>query len=153
MTSATAVIAINAEQTEEAWIALIEITHASLVTPIRVANNPVAIVSNGNTFLAGAFVLTLPDDSEAIPVVTMEIDNVDRAIVDAARSIATPPQCAISVVLGSTPNVIEAGPFNMTMNDVNYNFEKVTATLIYEDLLNEPFPAPSFNPALFPGLF
>lgn len=153
MPSGPAIAAANAEFTEEAWLVLIKIEHPSIVTPIRVANNPVDIVSNGSTFLAGAFQLTLPDDSESVPVVTLEIDNVDRAIVDAARSIATPPTCTIYVVLGSSPDTIEAGPFVMTMSDVNYDALKVSATLIYEDLLNEPFPGKSFNPALYPGLF
>lgn len=153
MPSNAAIIAANAEQTEEAWIVLIEISHPSLVTPIRVANNPQDITSNGNVFLAGAFTLTLPSDSETIPNVSLSVDNVDRAIVDAARSVATPPVCTIYVVLGSSPNTIEAGPFAMTMSDVVYDASKVTATLIYEDLLNEPFPARSFNPSLYPGMF
>lgn len=153
MVSTAGVASINAEQTEEAWLVLMVISHPSLAQPIRVVNNPVNITSGGNVYLAAAFNVTLPDDGESVPVVTLEIDNVDRGIMDAARAISTPPTCSIFVVISSTPNTIEAGPFDMTMSDVNYSAAKISATLIYEDLLNEPFPAPSFNAVLFPGLF
>lgn len=153
MPSGPAIIAANAENTEEAWIVLIKIEHASLAQPLCVANNPENVVSNGVTFLAGAFSVSMPDDIEGVPSVQLEIDNVDRAIVDAARAIDSPASVTLYVVLGSTPNTIEAGPFGMTLAEVRYDALKVTGTLIYEDLLNEQFPAQTFNPARYPGLF
>jgi hypothetical protein len=153
MPSAPAIAAANDEQTAEVWLALLEITHPQLTTPIRVVNNTEDVVSNGVTYLKTAFRIKLPDDSDALPSVQIEIDNVDRAVTDAARSINSPPTVTLLVVLASTPDVYEAGPFTFTMTDVNYSAETINGTMIFEDILNEPFPGESFDPARFPGLF
>ena len=152
MTTA-AIQSVNAEQTDEVWLVLLEITHPSLVTPIRVVNNTQPIVSNGNTYLASAFNLTLPDDVQGLSFVEIEIDNVDRVIVDTIRALATPPSVSLFVVLADTPDSIEFGPHQMKLSDVDYNASTVKGTLIYEDLLNEPFPGRSFDKSRYPGLF
>lgn len=151
--TANATISANVEQTDEVWLILLEITHPSLVTPIRVVNNTQAITSNGNQYLASAFTLRLPDDVQGLSYVELEIDNVDRVIVDTIRALATPPSVALSVVLADTPDSIEFGPHQMTVSDVDYNASTVKGTLIYEDLLNEPFPGRSFDKSRYPGLF
>lgn len=151
--STAATESINAEQSDEVWLILLEITHPSLVTPIRVVNNTQNIVSNGNTYLASAFTLSLPDDVQGLSYVQLEIDNVDRLIVDTIRALATPPSVSLSVILADTPDSVEFGPHQMTVSDVDYDASTVKGTLIYEDLLNEPFPGRSFDKANYPGLF
>lgn len=153
MPSSPAITGANTDQTEEVWLLILKITHPALAEPIRVVNNTENITSNGELYLAAAFKMDLPDDTEGVPSVDIEIDNVDRAITDAVRAISSPPSVVLSVILASTPDVIEAGPFDMTLASVDYNALKVTGTLIYEDILNEPFPGESFNPAKYPGLF
>lgn len=59
----------------------------------------------------------------------------------------------LSVVLASSPSTIEAGPYRFTLRDVMYDAAIVEGTMRFEDVLNEPYPADSFTPARFPGLF
>lgn len=59
----------------------------------------------------------------------------------------------LSLVMASTPDTIEAGPFTFNLREVEYDAEFVSGNLLFEDILNEPFPADSFTPARFPGLF
>lgn len=151
--SSAAVAAANAQYTDKVWLMLLEITHATLTTPIRVVNNNEDIVSNGNTYLKAAFDMPLPDEIDESPSVQIVIDNVDRLIVDSARSISSPATVTLSVVLADTPNVIEAGPFLMQLVRVSYDKLKVTGTLIYEDILNDQFPAQTFNTARYPGIY
>lgn len=153
MPTSAAIQAANAEWTDKVWLCLIEIQHPNLAQPFRVVNNTEDIVSNGNTYLKAAFQLTLPDDIDEAPSVNIEIDNVDRLIVDLARSISSPATVLLTVVLADTPNVAEAGPFEMRLVRVSYDKLKVTGTMIYEDILQEQFPAKTFNPARYPGLF
>jgi hypothetical protein len=153
MPTSTGITAANAEWTDQVWLCLIEIQHPNLSTPYRIVNNTEDVISNGNTYLKAAFNLTLPDDVDEAPSVNIEIDNVDRLIVDLARSVSSPATVYLTVVLADTPNIAEAGPFEMRLVRVGYDRFKVSGTLIYEDVLNEQFPARTFNPARYPGLF
>jgi hypothetical protein len=85
--------------------------------------------------------------------VALSIDNVDRTIVEAVRTVSSPPTASLSVVLASDPDTVEAGPFELTIREVQYDALVVTATMAVEDILNEPFPGDLFTPQNFPGLF
>ncbi|MBE0598443.1 MAG: DUF1833 family protein, partial [Desulfuromonadales bacterium] len=100
------------------------------------------------------FDIALPADrDDQISKVTLTIDNVDRAIVRAVRELASAPTVTLEIVLASSPDVVEAGPFEFTLQDAGYDALTVSGTLGYEDILNEPFPAGAFVPAAFPGMF
>ncbi|MDH3997702.1 MAG: DUF1833 domain-containing protein [Desulfuromonadales bacterium] len=152
--SLTAREAIYAQQTDQVFLLLLTIDHADLTTPIRVANNNEAIVSRGDNYVAYPFQINLPPDrDEQISQVTLSIDNVDRQIVQAVRSLGSSPSVSLEVILASDPNYVEAGPFDFSLKSVDYDALTVSGTLGFEDLLNEPFPGDTFSPAEFPGLF
>jgi hypothetical protein len=142
------------QEGSEVYLVLVEITHASLATPIRVVNNYADVTSNGNTYSAFPFTINLPDDSdEGNSDVTLSIDNIDRTVVDAIRTLTGPPTVTISVILASAPNTLEAGPYAMTLRDSYYDSMVVTGTLAVEDMLNEPYPIDALTPAQFPNMF
>lgn len=147
--------ALFAQQTGEAFIALLTLDHPGFDNPIRVCRNSVQIVSGGNTYLPFPFDITLPDESdEAPPRVTLSIDNVDRQIVEAVRSVnGDPISVSLSVVMASTPNTVEAGPFDLSLRSVSYDSLVVEGQLQYEDILLDAFPAGIYTPATHPGLF
>jgi hypothetical protein len=57
------------------------------------------------------------------------------------------------VVLASSPDTVEAGPFTMTLVAAEYDALVVTGELAFEDVLNEPFPGHGYIPSEYPGLF
>jgi len=143
-----------AAETAEVWLKLLTITHPSLAQPIRVVNDTQDLVSRGETHVAYPFEIDLPMQSaEEMAEVQLSIDNVDRAIGDALGAMDGPATVSIEVVLASSPDVVEAGPFVMIMRDVEVTAAVVTATLAFEDILSEPFPAETFSPARYPGVF
>jgi hypothetical protein len=145
---------VFAQETGEAFLVLLSISHPDMETPIRLANNYSDVVSNGETYIGFPFGIALPGDSdENLPQTQIAIDNVDQRVIQAIRELSGPPTMTISVVLADTPGVIEAGPFAMTLREVNYDDQVITATVAYEDVLNEPYPGDFFTPANFPGLF
>ena len=145
--------ALYAEGTEQVFLLLLTISHGDLAAPIRVVNNTVSIVSRSQTFVAYPFEIDLPGESaEQLASVQLRIDNVDRAIVDSLRQLLAPPSVLLEVVLASQPDVVEAS-FALTLASADYDALVVTATLRFEDILSEPFPAGSFLPGNFPGLF
>lgn len=142
-----------AQETGIAPLFLLEIDHESLSEPIRVVNNQTDIVSNGDTYVGLAFEIDLPSEDGDQARVQVRIDNVDRVIVDSLRAATGRPTFTLSVVLADTPDMVEAGPFAMTLSEADYDAGQVTGVLVFEDILSEPFPGDSFIPSTHPGLF
>jgi len=146
--------AIFAQETYEEFLVLLVITQAQLDAPIYLAGHPDNVWSGGIEYLAAGFRITRPQErDDRPPDVTLEIDNVDRVIVDAVRIAVTSPTITMSVVLQSTPNTIEAGPFNLTLRSVRWDALVVSGQLTYEPILDAPYPGGSFTPGEFGGLF
>ena len=152
--SATAKQAIYAAETDEVFLMLLTINHDDLGSPIRVVNNWENITSNGNTFTAYPFYFELPgEDDENLSQVDLIITNVDKLLVSGVRSISSPLSVALDIVLASDPDTVEAGTFNMKMRIVDYDKDRLVGKCNFQDLLNEPYPAGTYTPADYPGLF
>ena len=153
--SAAARRAIFAQQTGEAFILLLELSHPSLVDPIRVCANSADVTSGGLLYSRFPFEVTMPSETEdAPPTVQLRIANADRQIVQAVRELSGAAMTVtLSIVLASSPDIIEAGPFVFALRNVTYDAAWVEGTLMFEDVLNEPYPAAMFTPARFPGMF
>ena len=138
----------------EVWLVLLHIAHSSLNDPIRIVRNTEDIVSNGETFFAYPFEITLPEDVEGqIPQVSLAISNVDKMLMDTLRSIITPLDVTVQVVLASSPDVIELYVTDFKLREVQYDATSITGTLLMEDVLNIRLPADIMNPGQYPGLF
>lgn len=152
--SSNALASMYAQETSEVWLVLLEIDEAGLSEPIRVVNNNENVTHNGNVYEGFPFELPMPDEVEnQVTSVTLTIDNVDRRIVQAVRSLSSPPTVTMSVVMASSPDTIEAGPFEMTLKDATYTALTVVGRLGFEDFEDEPFPGETFTPQNHPGLF
>lgn len=160
--SLTARRAMNAPETDQVFLALLTIVHPELPEPIRVVNDfrpkdeqgVRKIVSRGEDFICYPFEAALPADHEdQLSRVRLRIDNVDREITASLRSISSAPRVVLEVVLASDPDTVEAGPFEFELVTASFDALVVEGELGFEPILNEPFPADSFTPNLFPGLF
>jgi hypothetical protein len=143
-----------AEETGEVWVILLTIDHVELLMPIRVCSDAVNVVSRGETYISFPFELSLPDDTDGGPPrASLTIDNVSREIAEAVRSVSSPPSVVIEVVRAAAPDVLEAVLPVFELRNVRYNVLTVQGDLQVEDLTAEPYPADSFTPANFRGLF
>ncbi len=144
----------------EAWsvesdlpLALLTIDHDDIDPAIRVVANKVGISSNGETFSAFPFEITLPDNLEdAPPRARLKIDNVSREIAQAIRDISTPADVTIQVVRHDALDTVEMTWPAMRLTNVRWNALTVEGDLEFENLTREPYPAHTFSPAEFPGL-
>lgn len=150
--SAAAIAALTAPQTGEVWLVLLTISNASMTT-IRVVNNTEDIVSRGNTYQAFPFEIELPgEDPDSPSSARLRIDNVDKRIVEAVRSISTPPEVTIEVILASQPDTVEISYANLTLRSVEYDVDSVRGELVFESIFSEPVTL-TITPNRFPGLF
>lgn len=145
--------AAYAQETGEAAPVLITIDHADLAAPIQVTSDAVDTLSRGDTYIAFPFRVTLPDDTEEGARARLEIDNVDRQIVQAVRAVSSPPSVRVEVVLASTPDLVEAGPFDFQLEEARYDALVVSGELAFEPVLDLAVPGDVMSPGLFPGLF
>lgn len=150
--STAAVTSLTAQETGEVWLVLLTISNPGITT-IRVVNNTEDIVSRGNTYQAFPFEIELPgQDPDSPSSARLRIDNVDKRIVEAVRSITTPPQVTIEVVLASQPNTVEIAYSNLTLRSVEYDVDSVRGELTFESIFSEPVTL-TITPNRFPGLF
>jgi hypothetical protein len=145
--------ALNAPETGEVFLPLLTLEHPALDAPLRVVGNTVKITSRGDVYLAYPFELALADSREdQLARVTLRIDNVDRRIVEAVRSLPSAATVTLEIVLASHPDVIERSD-RFSLREVFYDALVVEGTLMYEDVLNFPFTQHLFTPQTAPGLF
>ncbi|MEZ0226531.1 MAG: DUF1833 family protein [Alphaproteobacteria bacterium] len=152
--STGAIQSLNAAETEDAFLILLTLSHADMAEPLRVVNGGAEIVSRGNAYAAYPFELSLPDDDAGqSPEARLVIDNIDRQIVRAVRSLSSAPQVLIEIVRAAEPDVVEAKFEDFRLTNVSYDSHLVQGNLTIEDFTSEPFPAGTFTPGHFPGLF
>ncbi len=146
--------ALNASGTGEVFLILLTLSHPQLAEPIRVTSDAVPTVSREQVFSPFPFDLTLPDDAEGTaPAARLSIDNIDRRVVMAVRSLQSAAYVLIEIVRAAAPDVIEAKFEDFRLTDISYDSQVVAGNLTLEDFISEPFPAAIFSPGLFPGLF
>lgn len=152
--SSAAHAAIYAAQTDAAFLMLLTVSHADLDAPIRVTSDGVATTHGGQTYNPWSFAIALPfERDDQLSATRLVIDAIDHSIVIALRSITSAPTVELKVVLASSPDTIEAGPFTFTLKNAAYDVATVEGDLAFEDILNEGFPGGSFVPTSHPGLF
>jgi len=151
--SASAIASLVQETTDEVWLVLLTINHADLVDPIRVVNNIDNITSRGDLFVGFPFSIILPEQGPAtIGQAQLQIDNIDKMIVETIRTISSPPTVTIEVVLASQPDTVEMALFDLVLRDSSYDAITVSATMRFEDVAVEPV-AESITAQRFPGLY
>lgn len=159
--SIAALNSLFAEHSGEVWIELLTVTHPAIpVTAyfpagvLRFTNCGADVTSRGQVFKQWPYQLGLPDQrGDALPRPQLEIAAVDLAVITALRTITTPPTITFEVVLDSTPDTVEAGPIEYTLEGVQYNVATVRGTLAHENVMSEAAPGYRFTPQHFPGLF
>lgn len=154
--SAAATKALMDESTSSAFPLLLEITHPSLGTPIRVTNNGVDLVYDANTYTAYPFRIDLPDeDNNKISNARITIDNIDRSLMAIIRGSGE--SLAIKTIAtfynNDSGTLFEPlAQWEFRLDNVVYNIDTITAELVYEDRMNNRLPAMSFTPFSFPGI-
>jgi hypothetical protein len=153
-TSANYDRAAFAHKTSEVLLTLLELDGEDLGAPIRVVNNKEDITHLGNVYQGFPFFVKKPTNlPHEMPRAELSVCNVDRMIVDAVRDVDSPLTVTITQILASDLDTIEDGPYSLILRDVGFNYGVVFGSLMVDDILNEPYPADTYDPVVAPGLF
>jgi hypothetical protein len=154
MLSTAAAAAALARETAEVFVTCLRITGSGLTT-LRIANDSVAVVRTAGTYQPCAFEAVLPEDgADWNGTISVRIDNVDRTIGRLIRNYEGIATCRLEVVLASSPNTVELGPFDFSVLSADLDETAVVLTLGYaEGFLDQAVPAQAYTPSNSPGLF
>lgn len=152
-----------AQETESVFIVLLTLSSDDLAEDILIASDPYellptanvrGVVSNGLEYIFIPFEITLPkDDSTGVVTAGITIDNVARDVIDQARSVRSPINVRIQVVLSDDVDAVELDYDYFKLTNVRYTTTTVTGQLTLDYWELEPFPSGRFTPSYFPGLF
>lgn len=140
---------------EETPLILLEITHPSLGTTVRICNDTIDVTSNGNLYIAMPFRCTLPDDFEnRIPKASISIDNVSKDLMQWIESSngAKNAQVRFIQIMRSRPNTIE-WEITLTMFNVKATIQEITGELGFQNLFSKPAISIQYRPENSPGVF
>lgn len=164
--SSNAISTLLAQESTNPVITLLTISGTGIATPVRLCDQFLTrlsetdtdvvygLTSNSNEFYYLPFNISLPTEEFAsAPRCVLTLQDVTRYLIPTIRNISTPPSVQIDIILASAPNTIEITFGSFTMTNIRYNAQTITADLMIEMLEIEPFPAHSFTPNYFPGLF
>lgn len=139
-------------EADDALIALL--TLESEGTTLRVTDWDENIVSNGITYRAVAFRLTMPAATdEAPPVARIRVDNATLDFISAIRSITETILATIAVVSFTDQDTIEIGPMLFECRVSQYDMSTADLDLTFEPILAMAVPYLRFTPGLAPGIF
>lgn len=155
--SSTIIAAANAQQTGQVVLALLEIAHPALTT-LRLVNNTEDVTSNGNSYEAFPFSVTLPADAaDASPVAQVIVSNIDRQVVQAARTVAGSSaglaSASLFLVAYAAPDTVLLALDDYRVQNLRYTAEALSFDMTLEQFQQEPYPAMTFTPGRFPGMF
>lgn len=150
---------IFAQETDKVFLVLLKLDHSSLSEPFYLVNDKKDLTSSvlGTPVLYQrfSFTITLPEDTESNSLSSSKlvVDNVNRLLIKAIRSISSYPEITFVVVLENDPNTAVIGPITLNLYNIRYNSFEITGDLSMENLFNESFPKDTYSPANVPGLF
>lgn len=145
--------AAQALSTGTAFLYLLTLTPVG-GNPIYFTNNNEKVVSRGIEFSPMMFDLTLPKDSSSeMPGVSISLDNVGLELVSLIRNLTEPPSMIVEVVTSTHPNDVELVINDLILKNVKWDAQTMTADLASDDVLNLAWPADTYTPIRFPGLF
>lgn len=151
---AAARTSLEAPSSADAFLVLAAILDSDRTVLLRVAANNEAIISRGMTFTAYPFGLALPnEDDQQQPVATVTIDNVDPAILLTLRGLDEPPQMLLEVVRAADPDAVLMATPLMTLRGLDITPAAITGKLSPDNSYFLEYPAASYTPQAWPGLF
>lgn len=140
------------QESEDPFLTLVTISSGSFV--YRLVNNTEDISSRSNLYRAFPMKVTLPvDDGESVKDFNLVLDNASLTLIGALRSITSPIQCKIEMILASMPDTVQLSYEDLLIRAINYNGRSITAKVSLDNFLTVAMTSEKYTPSNYPGLF
>lgn len=152
-----------AQETHEAFIVLLTVSHDSWTDDVRVSSDPTQVlpvagvrgtISNGDEYVFAPFNVNLPaQDDSGVARASISVENVSRVLMQKIREATSAVSITIQIVLASDPDTVEVSVQDFRLERVSYDAFNITGEISVEYFDLEPFPAQRFVPSKFPAIF
>lgn len=157
---------LQAQASPNALLGFLTITHRNLVRPIRVVSDPLDYVVDGDIFIGCPFDFHLLTDEDQPPTTQIRVQNVDRRIGEAIRTVTDRAQIMLearstadfdlsvvprSEISGGAGVIYGFRHFDLI--DVTVTALEITGTVMLRDYSQEPWPGKRAAQSRTPGLF
>lgn len=146
--------AATSAETSEVILTLLKI-YVDNVAVLHLVDNTESITSNGQEYMPCSFGVILPDqNADGQKRCRLSIDNADISIYQAIKSsVGHEISCDVSVILASSPDVMEQGPLHFVLRNVQADVSAIQGDL-YDSYMNDrKFTTRTYSPSDFPGMF
>ena len=144
------------EETNEVLLTILSIKIDGTVV-LRFVNDKIDIESNGEKFTACGFSAVLPDQSEGgNKTCKLQIDNTDVSIYKTIKQSLHGNKeitATVGVILSSSPDVYEQGPFDFTLRNISVTVESISGELYDSYMADKKITILTYNQNDFPGMF
>ncbi len=138
---------------DDPFLMFVTISHEDFPT-IYLVNNTVDQTSRGQEFTAFPMTVNLPtDDGESAREVTIDFDNVSLELIEELRTVTSPMDVKIEMILASDPDTVQLSLEELKMRSVSYNKQRVSAKLYMDSFLNVEMTSEKYGPTNYPGMF
>ncbi|MEC7763389.1 MAG: DUF1833 family protein [Pseudomonadota bacterium] len=146
--------AINDPETAEVVLTLVTLNHADWADPVRLVNDVTDIVSDGETFTAAGFQISMPDQSEdRSSAMRWQLMDVDHDIIALLRTTNDVIDIEVSFILASDPDTVQVGPFEAEIRSADISYGGISGALVVYPVMEEVANATfRFSTGDFPGL-
>jgi len=142
------------QESNDPFLTLVTLSHASFAQDIRLVNNTRNITSRSNEFQAFPMSIRLPvDDGETARSFSIEFDNVSLLLIEEIRQVTTPISVKIEMILASLPDEVQMSQEDLIIRNISYNKKRIVATIILDNFLSTEITSEKYGPLNFPGLF
>jgi len=141
-------------ETGEAALILLEISHPSLGTPVRLVLNTQPVTHQSNQYEPMYFEASFPEQvADRVSGVRLRVDGVDRSLVEKVRSFDEPPSVVFKVVSTLDVDDVQMETAPMLWKLVTYGSHWVEGDIEPPAVFDRRFPGDAFTPSIAPGLF
>lgn len=156
---------LESDSSPHALLGFLTITHPALAEPLRVVSDVMDYTFGGAPFIGLPFGFQLLTDSDAAPTTQLRMQNVDRRIGQALRSMTGRATVQLQLLssadfdLSQDPRLeigtaaVIYGFAHFTLRNVSVNATEVTGEVILQDYSTEPWPHVRATQDRLPGLF
>lgn len=146
-----------ARESDAAWLTCITIEHADIEGTLRFVDDNQdlgrTVEGQAETFTAYPFAIDLPgDDPENPAKVSLTAWDGQNAIAHAVRGLRPVPQVTVEIVTSKDPDVVERGPYLLTLKNRDSVDGQTIGEFGFEDILDDAIAVhttPKTNPGLF----
>lgn len=157
---------LESQSSPNALLGFLTITHRNLSHPIRVVSDPLSFVVGGLEFVGCPFEFQLLTDEDQAPTTQIRIQNVDRRIGEAIRTVPDRAQVMLEARstadfdLSVVPRAERPGGSSVVYGFRYFDLIDVTVTaldvvgiVMLRDYTQEPWPGKRATQSRTPGLF